>query len=105
MARGHSRGEALGLGALVGEQDARDNVEHRSDGDAHERGQGVVPVVAGHDDGHEVSGTGDEEHVGNHIIVVDRDGAARDVTEGDSVGAPGEDLLVGACGDEGLEEA
>jgi hypothetical protein len=52
-----------------------------------------------------VGGAGDEEHVGDDVVVVGRDGAACNVAEGDGVGATSEDLLVGAGGDEGLEEA
>jgi len=65
----------------------------------------VLPVVSGSRHGHQVGGTGDQQDVGDDVVVVGRDGARFGVAQGDGVGAAGEDLLVAAGDDQGFDDA
>lgn len=98
-------GELVTAGILVGHDDASDDVDQRSNRDSERSNVGVLPVVFRDGDRHEMGGAGEQQHVGNDIVVIGGYRASRGIPQRDGVRPSGEDLLVAARNDQSLAEA
>lgn len=59
----------VGLTA-VGQKNSSDDIDERGDDESESSNKAMLPVVAGHGDSHQMGGAGDEEDVGDDIVVV-----------------------------------